>query len=334
MAPEQLDGTGWGPGAHYTPWAPCFEAAHPAGATGRTPMEIVQDANGRPPPDLRDHLPHAPVAAADVLRRALDPDPDHRPRSARELASALVGALERPEPAVRTKRIAPRPRDRSHAWPGRARRGHRVGAGGPGSASWRWPPGRRRLGAGIRHDPQAASGARAEEPSRRAGEEEGAAPGPESQIPAPQPQAPPVAPVATGASGSQLNGRAQGFDLIKAGRYGEAVPVLRAAVTKWPEGSRDIDVATHSSIPAGSEPIGNPQAAIPFQRRLAFQRPAQHRAGPELDDARRAAGSPAARRRPRPPRAPSRSAAVPKGTASSVFAPARSYSARCSSSSA
>ena len=240
MAPEQRDGHRVGPAADvYALGAVLFEALTGQRArTGRTHMEIVQDANGRPPPDLRDHLPDAPAAAADVLRRALDPDPDHRPRSAGELASALAGALERPEPAVRTKRIAPPRRDR-------ARRGGlavpaavtalALVAAGVGVVALASQDG----GGSERHSattPRVASGSRAEKPKKAKKKED--APAPVPQTPAPQPQAPPVA---TGASGSQLN--AQGFELIKAGRYGEAVPVLRAAVAKWPEGSRDMEYA-------------------------------------------------------------------------------------------
>jgi tetratricopeptide (TPR) repeat protein len=294
MAPEQLDGHRVGPAADvYALGAVLFEALTGQRArTGRTPYEIVQDANGRPPPDLRDHLPDAPIAAADVLRRALDPDPDHRPRSAGELASTLAGALERPEPAVRTKRIAP-------PTPGdRARRGGlavpaavtalALVAAGVGAVLVSQDGGGSEPHSGT--TPRVASGARGEKPkkARKARTKEDA-PAPIPQTAAPQPQAQPVAPVATGASGSQLN--AQGFELIKAGRYGEAVPVLRAAVAKWPEGSHDMEYAyTLFNLGKALNRSGNPQAAIPFlEHRLAFgdQRSTVQA---ELDDARRAAG--------------------------------------------
>ena len=95
MAPEQLDGHRAGPPADvYALGAVLFEALTGKRArTGRTPMEIVQDANGKPPPDLREHLPTAPAAAADVLRRALDRDPGATPAQRRR---AGLDARRRP----------------------------------------------------------------------------------------------------------------------------------------------------------------------------------------------------------------------------------------------
>ena len=46
---------------------------------------------------------------------------------------------------------------------------------------------------------------------------------------------------APAASGSDLN--AQGFQLMQAGRYAEAVPLLQRAVATWPEDSQDIEYA-------------------------------------------------------------------------------------------
>ncbi len=117
MAPEQLDGHRAGPAADvYALGAVLFEALTGKRArTGRTPMEIVQDANGKPPPDLREHLPTAPAAAAEVLRRALDRDPAQRPHSAGELASTLAAGLAGPDsgardaPTARTEPIRARP---------------------------------------------------------------------------------------------------------------------------------------------------------------------------------------------------------------------------------
>jgi hypothetical protein len=50
----------------------------------------------RPPPDLRDCLPGAPAAAADVLRRGMSADPAERPRTAGELVATLRAALDPP----------------------------------------------------------------------------------------------------------------------------------------------------------------------------------------------------------------------------------------------
>jgi tetratricopeptide (TPR) repeat protein len=113
----------------------------------------------------------------------------------------------------------------------------------------------------------------------------------ETPVVATPPATPEPAEPEAGASGSQLN--AQGFDLLQAGRYAEAVPVLRAAVATWPEDSRDIEYAyALFNLGKALNRSGDPEAAIPYLvRRLTFS-DQRNTVQAELDDARRRAGAP------------------------------------------
>ncbi len=113
----------------------------------------------------------------------------------------------------------------------------------------------------------------------------------ETPVVATPPATPEPAGPKAGANGSQLN--AQGFDLLQAGRYDEAVPVLRAAVATWPEGSRDIEYAyALFNLGKALNRAGDPEAAIPYLiRRLTFS-DQRNTVQAELDDARRRAGAP------------------------------------------
>ncbi len=307
MAPEQLDGHRAGPAADvYALGAVLFEALTGTRARkGRTPMEIVQDANGKPPPDLREHLPTAPAAAADVLRRALDRDPAQRPHSAGELASTLVAALGQPESAARTKRMArtesigvqprhgPRPVPRSATPAPDGGRGLAVpaaitalavvtaGVGAVALVSQGDGGGDGGAGGSTAPAPRAAAGRPKEKSPKKKETPVVAAP-----TATPEPATPEA-----GASGSQLN--AQGFELLKASRYDEAVPVLREAVAKWPEGSRDIEYAyALFNLGKALNRSGDPEAAIPYlERRLTFS-DQRGTVQTELDEARRRAGTP------------------------------------------
>ena len=90
------------------------------------------------------------------------------------------------------------------------------------------------------------------------------------------------------ASPAQLND--QGFQLMRAGRYDEAIPLLQRAVEAFPATNRDL---THAyalyNLGRSLRLAGRPSEAIPYlERRLRFnnQRPAVAR---ELAAARRAA---------------------------------------------
>jgi tetratricopeptide (TPR) repeat protein len=105
---------------------------------------------------------------------------------------------------------------------------------------------------------------RADAPRTATAEQE-AAPEP-SQPAEPEPETP-----APTASGSDLN--AEGFELMQAGRYAEAVPVLQRAVAAWPEDSQDIEYAyALFNLGKSLTESGNPAAGIPYlEKRLTFK---------------------------------------------------------------
>ena len=80
--------------------------------SGRTVPEVAHQAATQPPPDLREARAHTPPAAAELLSRAMDRDPDRRPATAGQLVEALGAALaggrgrweEAPIPAAATPR--------------------------------------------------------------------------------------------------------------------------------------------------------------------------------------------------------------------------------------
>ena len=78
---------------------------------------------------------------------------------------------------------------------------------------------------------------------------------------------------------------------MQAGRYAEAVPLLRQAVDSYPAGSQDIEYAyALFNLGASLNRSGNPEAAIPYlEKRLewADQRKTVEK---ELKDARKRAG--------------------------------------------
>ncbi|HEY6145841.1 MAG TPA: serine/threonine-protein kinase [Solirubrobacterales bacterium] len=101
-----------------------------------------------------------------------------------------------------------------------------------------------------------------------------AAPEEEAEEPAPEPEAAPEAEpeaateAADSGSGASLN--EQGYELIQAGDYEAAVPVLEGAVAAYPEGSEDLDYA-YALFNLGSalRLSGRPEEAIPvLEQRL------------------------------------------------------------------
>jgi eukaryotic-like serine/threonine-protein kinase len=109
MAPEQLEGGEAGPAADvYALALVAYEALTGKRArTGRTPMEIAHRIATSPPPEVRERLPDASPAAAELLKQGMARDPAERPSSAGELASRLGRALEQPaapqQPTARTQ---------------------------------------------------------------------------------------------------------------------------------------------------------------------------------------------------------------------------------------
>src|SRR5215207_1632695 len=91
MAPEQLEGRQAGPPSDvYALAAVCFEAlTGQRPRRGRSAIELAHRIATEPPPDLREHLPDAPVAAAEALKRGMASDPDRRTPSAGAMADEI-----------------------------------------------------------------------------------------------------------------------------------------------------------------------------------------------------------------------------------------------------
>jgi eukaryotic-like serine/threonine-protein kinase len=329
MAPEQLEGRAAGPAADiYALAAVCFEAlAGERARAGGSPMEIAHATATEPPPDLRERWAAAPPAAAELLGRAMAPDPGARPATAGALGEGLRRALDDGAPrTAATRRLEPLPAsaDRATAAP----------AAGPRRGS---PASRRRdrarflplalagvlvalavativiaFGSGGGDEPpsspdgggQQAERPRASEPKRskpkREAKPEPAAP----QAEQPSQQTPPPAPApeendegqdedqsaGTGQSeGVRLNN--QGFQLMSEGRYDEAIPILQRAVNSFPPGTTDLNYAyALFNLGQSLRLAGRPDEAIPIlEQRLEIpnQTGAVRR---ELELARRDAG--------------------------------------------
>jgi serine/threonine-protein kinase len=261
IAPERLDGEAGGPPADvYSLAAVAFEAlSGQMPQRGATPAEALSRSVSEPPPDLREAWPRAPAAAAAVLGRGLDPDPDRRPLSAGRLISELETALEpggagaaasRPAKPV-TITISSRSLLRATLIGGLAAVVAAVIAllaasgdgGSPTSSEQAANAGPNRSGQDS--GPPAEAGS----PSTPA-------------TPTTTPPPPPAAP-ATGLSGAELN--EQGYALIQQGRYEEAVPVLQRAVDAFPEETSDLNYAyALYNLGNALRLAGRPEEAIPI----------------------------------------------------------------------
>jgi eukaryotic-like serine/threonine-protein kinase len=102
----------------------------------------------------------------------------------------------------------------------------------------------------------------------RAGRSRAKPPGPARTAKAAPASPAPVVPAA--ASPALLN--QQGFDLMNAGRYNEAVPLLKRAVSGYPPGSTELNYAyALYNLGRALRLAGKPAEAIPYlQRRLGF----------------------------------------------------------------
>jgi tetratricopeptide (TPR) repeat protein len=246
IAPERLDGEAGGPLADiYSLAAVAFEVlSGQRPQRGGTPAEALSRAASEPPPDLREAWPHAPAAAAAVLGRGLDPDPDRRPLSAGRLIEELEAALEPSGAVTATARPA---KPMTITVPSRSLlRATLIGALLAAVAAVIVL-----LVASDDGGSPTASG-----PAANAG------PTTTTTTTTTTP-APASAPPAEGASGAQLND--QGYSLIKEGRYEEAVPVLRRAVDSFPEGTSDLRYAyALYNLGHALRLDGRPEEAIPI----------------------------------------------------------------------
>jgi serine/threonine-protein kinase len=324
MSPEQVEGEEVGPASDvYSLAAVAYEALSGRKArSGGTPMEVARQIVAGPPPELTEAWPKAPKAAGKVLAQGMARDPADRPASAGALAQSLERTLRKPrdKPAA-----APLPRREA---PRRGRQAPAPASAATPPASAPKPPaatpappvtrGRSRrswvpaaaivgllivaaiavaaLGGGDSGDGDGReSGSQADRSGAPArGKKQKKAKRPEAeQAPAPAAPAAPVdeEPVATGDPGNGAALNAEGYDLMQAGRYEEAIPVLQEAVASFPEGSDDINYA-YALFNLGRSLLraGRADEAVPvLERRL--QIPDQtEKVRLELEAARRAAG--------------------------------------------
>jgi eukaryotic-like serine/threonine-protein kinase len=278
MAPEQLEGGDAGPKVDvYALATVVYEAlAGKKARGGRTPMEIAHRVATEAPPDLRGDWPEAPAAVAEALKRAMALDPEERPASAGELAVELAGALDenptaptRPvaEPAPQPEPAPTPPPPKSESRPAAPPRLLRPPAGPSRSSRVRSALALAAVLLAVAGVVAAAALTGGDDDDERAGG--GSAP------PAEQPRETPAeAPAASQpgsggpAEGARLN--SQGYALMKAGRYDEAIPVLERAVASYPRGTTDLQYAyalynLGRSLRLG----GRPDDAVPvLERRL------------------------------------------------------------------
>jgi eukaryotic-like serine/threonine-protein kinase len=261
IAPERLDGEAGGPPADiYSLAAVAFEVLSGQRAQrGATPAEALRRSASEPPPDLREAWPQAPAAAGAVLGRGLDPDPDRRPLSAGRLIEELEAALE-PGGAVTA---APRPAKpvtitvSSRSLLRATLIGGLVAAVAAVVALL--------LASGDGGSPTASGPAANAGPDRSSqGSEPSTEAGPATTTTTTTTTTPPAPAAPTeGASGAELN--QQGYDLIGAGRYDEAVPVLRRAVASFPQGTGDLNYAyALYNLGKALRLAGRPEEAIPI----------------------------------------------------------------------
>ncbi|UJA21236.1 serine/threonine protein kinase [Thermoleophilia bacterium SCSIO 60948] len=142
MSPDQLSGgTVEQPSDIYSFGLVALEVLSGEKARRGSPAEIGHRTLNEPPPDIRDVLPGAPPAAAELLLRTLSRDPQERPMSARAVVAGLREAFA--EADVETREEVPVPvvaEAPDHADPTTRERipftppGPRRGEGSP----WRW----------------------------------------------------------------------------------------------------------------------------------------------------------------------------------------------------
>jgi hypothetical protein len=258
IAPERLDGEAGGPPADiYSLAAVAFEVlSGQRPQRGATPAEALR-RSALEPPDLREAWPDAPPAAAAVVGRGLDPDPDRRPLSAGRLIEELEAALE-PSGAVTAAARPARPVTIT-ASSRSLLRATLVGAllavaagviallvaGGDG-------------GSPTTAGPAANAGPNRSSPGSGSSTEAG----PTTTTTTTTTTAPAPAPT-DDASGAELND--QGFALIGEGRYEEAVAVLQRAVDSFPAGTSDLNYAyALYNLGQALRLAGRPEEAIPI----------------------------------------------------------------------
>src|SRR3954447_9556859 len=109
MAPERLEGGAADKGVDiYSLAAVAYEMlSGRKPIEGANPLEIARRVASAPPPDLRDHVPDAPPAAAEALKRGLAKRPEERQASAGELVRELSAAYASQAESRRAAPVAP-----------------------------------------------------------------------------------------------------------------------------------------------------------------------------------------------------------------------------------
>lgn len=225
---------------------------------GGTLVEIAHRRTTLDPPRASDRAPELPPGADEVLLRGLAREPAGRWPTATEFVDSLEDALEQPAPAPAapvTSVTWSRPRRRVRLAPlllGLAAIAVGLIAGltvlnGDG-------------GGGERSVAREQPAQRSEPRQQRSERQE------------PQPQQP-SAPEQTQRSASPADLNDQGFALMNAGRYQEAIPVLQQAVAGFPQGSSDLTLAyALFNLGRSLRLAGRPDEAIPvLERRLGFK---------------------------------------------------------------
>ena len=223
---------------------------------GGTLVEIAHRRTTLDPPRASDRAPELPPGADEVLLRGLAREPAGRWPTATEFVDSLEDALEQPAPAAPVTSVTwSRPRRRVRLAPlllGLAAIAVGLIAGltvlnGDG-------------GGGERSVAREQPAQRSEPRQQRSERQE------------PQPQQP-SAPEQTQRSASPADLNDQGFALMNAGRYQEAIPVLQQAVAGFPQGSSDLTLAyALFNLGRSLRLAGRPDEAIPvLERRLGFK---------------------------------------------------------------
>lgn len=238
--------------------------------------QALQQIEAEPEPPST-HAPDLSPEADAVLMRGLAKDPDERWGSATAFASALGSALgdgaSRPPVATLPRPYTPPSPGRSSPKPARTARA-------PVSPTFTRRPSARTgavaatvvaaivLGGVVLISTGGGGGSgsgKQRDQARRSP--------PKARQPAPSAKAAPPDPapvVPATASPASLN--QQGFDLMNAGRYNEAIPVLKQAVAGYPQGSTDLNYAyALYNLGRSLRLAGKPAEAIPYlERRLGF----------------------------------------------------------------
>jgi serine/threonine-protein kinase len=276
ISPEQTIGQPATPASdRYAFAVVAYEALTGGLPFGRgTLLEIASRQAHLPPPRASERSPGLPPALDGVLAKGLATDPAERWETAGTFVQALGDALDGGSPAPAAPPpaapVAPEPPAQPAVTMQRvARRRPPVAAIllGVAAAAVGLIVGLTLLngddGGG------AGAGTTTSRAERGASRQQAK---PQRQQPAaPERTAPTPKPEPRGESGAALND--QGFALMSAGRYEEAIPVLQRAVAAFPDGSTDLTLAyALYNLGRSLRLAGRPDEAIPvLERRLGFK---------------------------------------------------------------